>query len=274
MPDRYGVIGNPVAHSKSPFIHAQFAAATGEDIAYGAIYAELDEFEAVVRRFREEGGRGLNVTVPFKHRAYALAQKHAARSEQAQAANTLKFDPDCIFGDNTDGVGLVRDIMQNAGCALAGSRILLMGAGGAAYGVCGALLDERPSVLDIANRTADKALALRDHLFRVRAGAGISALAYESLAGREYDFVINATSAGLSDAMPPLPRGVFASNALAYDMVYGKDTAFLQFARAEGASARDGLGMLVEQAAESFYVWRGVRPATAPVMSMLRAAQQ
>jgi shikimate dehydrogenase len=271
MPDRYAVIGNPVAHSRSPLIHSEFAKETAQDLSYGAILAALSDFEVEVERFRASGGRGLNVTVPFKHRAYALATRRTARAEYALAVNTLAFNGDEIAGDNTDGVGLVRDLTLNLGCAVRGMRVLLMGAGGASFGVCGPLLDHGPAELVVANRTASKALELREHFSRRHDSTdALSASSYEALAGRRFDLIINATSAGLGGEMPPLPAGLFEPDALAYEMVYGKTTPFLQFASAQGARSADGLGMLVEQAAESFHVWRGVRPDTAPVIAMLR----
>lgn len=270
MPDKYAVIGNPVAHSKSPAIHAEFARLTGQDISYVPLHAELDAFERVVQSFRDSGGRGMNVTLPFKHRAYALARERTPRAEDARAVNTLLLDSDNIGGDNTDGAGLVRDIMENLGCALRGCRILLLGAGGASHGVCGPLLDEAPASLVIANRTLEKAVALREQFSSAKGAAELSALGYDALAGRQFDVVINATSAGLTGAMPPLPDALFAPGALAYDMVYGRATPFLDFAGSHGARVADGLGMLVEQAAESFFVWRGVRPETQPVIALLR----
>ena len=273
MTDQYAVIGNPVAHSKSPRIHAEFARQMGEDIAYRAIHCAVPDFEIEVRRFREIGGCGLNVTLPFKHRAYALAQQRTERAEQANAVNTLGFADKAISGDNTDGIGLVRDLTANLGCTVRGHRVLLMGAGGAAYGVCGSLLEQNPSALTIANRTRDKADALRGRFASSKGSVRLDTASYDELSGRLFDVVINATSAGLLDAMPPLPVTVFASGALAYDMVYGKKTPFLAYAERAGARVSDGLGMLVEQAAESFYVWRGKRPLTAPVIALLRSGE-
>lgn len=271
MPARYAVVGHPVRHSKSPFIHQQFAAQTGEDIVYDAIEAPLEGFEAVVRGFREAGGKGLNVTVPFKHRAYVLADVRSARAEAAQAVNTLDFSGERGRGDNTDGVGLLRDLTQNLGASVAGRRILLMGAGGASYGVCAPLLDEQPALLVVVNRTPEKAVELRDHFRRVHAHpAPLAECAYSELGREPFDVVINATSAGLAGSMPPLVAGVFATDALAYEMLYGQVTPFMRFAAQQGARVSDGLGMLVEQAAESFHVWRGVRPHTAPVIAALR----
>ena len=262
MTERYALIGHPVAHSKSPLIHARFAEATRQDLDYGLIEAGLDAFEPAVRAFRAAGGRGLNVTVPFKEEAFRYCEEASERARAAQAVNTLVFG-ERVFGDNTDGVGLTRDLENNLGLRLGGLRVLLMGAGGAGQGVIGALLDAKVQDLVVANRTLGRAQALAARF------AGASASAYEKLAG-PFDLVINATSAGLSDDEIALPAGVLGKATLAYDMTYGRDTAFLRQARTSGARACDGLGMLVEQAAESFFVWRGVRPATAPVLASLR----
>jgi len=273
MTDRYAVVGNPVAHSKSPLIHAQFARQTGQDIEYGRLLAPLDGFRATVEAFRREGGRGLNVTLPFKLEAFELAQQRSARALDAEAVNTLRFDSDGIVGDNTDGVGLVRDLEGNLGIGIAGKRVLLMGAGGAAQGVMGPLLDAGPAALLIGNRTENKAQTLVARFVARAEGAELRASSYDGLAGRAFDLIINATSASLSDTVPELPRGVFAPGCAAYDMMYGKGlTPFLQLAQREGAARlADGLGMLVEQAAESFFVWRGVRPLTAPVIAQLKS---
>jgi len=268
MTDAYAVFGNPIAHSKSPRIHAEFARQTGQDLRYAALLAPLEGFAETVLAFRAGGGRGANVTVPFKEAAWALCAVRSARAELAGAVNTLKFDGEEIYGDNTDGAGLVRDLSANLGVPLAGRRILLMGAGGAARGVVGPLLEQGPRSLFIVNRTADKATTLAAAF----AGQGVVAGGgYAALRGT-YDVVINATAASLAGELPPLPEPVFAPDALAYDMMYGRDTPFLAFALAQGARAADGLGMLVEQAAEAFFLWRGVRPLTAPVIALLRAA--
>ncbi|HEY7759627.1 MAG TPA: shikimate dehydrogenase [Burkholderiales bacterium] len=273
MADRYAVVGNPVAHSKSPLIHAEFARQTGQDIEYGRLLAPLDGFRAAVDAFRREGGRGLNVTLPFKLEAFALADRRSQRALDAEAANTLKFDADSIFADNTDGVGLLRDLEVNLRFPLAGRRVMLMGAGGAAQGTLGPLIAARPALLTIANRTLDKAqrLVARFSAAASASGTRLQASSYEALAGRGFDLVVNATSAGLHGVLPELPGGVFASGALAYDMMYGNGlTAFLQRAQGLGAARlADGIGMLVEQAAESFLIWRGVRPHTAPVIAQL-----
>lgn len=272
MPDRYAVIGNPVAHSRSPWIHAQFARATGQDIEYERIEAPLDGFACTVDEFRGAGGRGANVTLPFKEQAYRYCVAASARAQAAQAVNTLVLDRGTPWGDNTDGVGLVRDLEQNIGFTLANRRVLLMGAGGAAQGVIAPLLETGVAHLVIANRTVDKAHALVERFaLSVPGGATLAACGYETLPGESFDLVVNATSAGLADELPPLPGGLFRAGALAYDMVYGRETPFLAFARAAGARPHDGAGMLVEQAAESFFVWRGVRPDTRRVLAALRA---
>ncbi len=273
MRDRYAVVGNPVGHSKSPQIHAAFARQTGQDIAYDRLLAPLDGFEAAVRQFFREGGHGLNVTVPFKREAWDLVDACEGGALAAEAVNTIRRAGNRLIGYNTDGAGLVTDLEHNLGTAIAGRRVLLMGAGGAAHGVVQPLLERHPESLVVANRSTDKAQALVRHFqqFASLAPAGLSASAYEALAGRQFDLVVNATSAGLDGAMPALPERLFAPGALAYDMVYGRETPFLAFARACGTRCADGLGMLVEQAAESFLIWRGVRPQTAPVIAQLRS---
>ena len=272
MIDRYAVIGNPVTQSKSPQIHALFAHENGQDIAYGRLLAPLDGFRETAERFRAEGGRGLNVTVPFKEEAYRLATVHSERARAAEAVNTLRFDANAIFGDNTDGAGLVRDIRDNLGVAIAGLRILLLGAGGAARGVIAPLLAEGPTELTVANRNIERARALERH-FAPHSGPLVRSSTYSALSGGRFDIVVNATSASLTGALPPVPGGVFAAGSLAYDMMYGREpTPFLEWARGQGAGlAADGLGMLIEQAAESFFVWRGIRPRTATVFASLQA---
>ncbi|MBU1224886.1 MAG: shikimate dehydrogenase [Gammaproteobacteria bacterium] len=263
MTDRYAVFGHPIAHSKSPQIHAAFARQTGQDMTYEAILAPLDGFAESVAAFVAAGGRGANVTVPFKEDAYKLARRLSPRAQRAGAVNTLLFDDD-ILGDNTDGAGLVADLTLNLGCALAGKRILLVGAGGAARGVIEPLLDQSPAEFVIANRTVSRAQELAG-LF----GRGVVACGFDAV-DAPFDLVINATAASLAGALPPLSPRIFTTGTLAYDMMYGRDTPFLAFARAHGATTADGLGMLVEQAAEAFYLWRGVRPDTAPVIAHLR----
>lgn len=267
MTDAYAVIGNPIAHSRSPAIHAAFARQTSQNMVYQSLFCDVGAFAAAVARFREAGGKGMNVTLPFKHEAFDLATQRSECARQAGAVNTLSFRGEEIAGDNTDGVGLVRDIMDNLHVDLRDQRVLLLGAGGASFGVVGPLLAYSIRSLTIANRTLSKAAALRA---RFGAHANVDACGYDALKGRQFDLVVNATSAGLTGAMPDLPDAVFARGALAYDMVYGKMTPFMRFAHARGANVADGLGMLVEQAAESFLIWRGMRPETAPVMALLR----
>lgn len=264
MTDRYAVFGHPIAHSKSPLIHAAFARQTGQDMTYEAILAPKDGFADSVAQFIAAGGRGANVTVPFKEQAFALANRRSPRAERAGAVNTLTFDAGGIRGDNTDGAGLVADLTRNLHCTLAGKRILLLGAGGAARGVVEPLLEQAPAALVIANRTVGRAQELAG-LF----GRGVAACGFDGL-DTPFDLIINATAASLAGELPPLSPRVLAAGALAYDMMYGRDTPFLGFARAHGAATADGLGMLVEQAAEAFYLWRGVRPDTAPVIANLR----
>jgi shikimate dehydrogenase len=272
--DRYAVIGNPIAHSKSPAIHAAFATQTGQRMTYEALLAPLDGFREAVAAFRNEGGRGMNVTVPFKLDAHALADRLSARAEAAGAVNTLRFDEGGMHGDNTDGAGLVRDLTHNLGCPLSGARILLLGAGGAARGAILPLLGEGPVALTIANRTVSRADELVARFAPHAAAGTLDGCGFADLAGCSFDVVINATAASLADAAPDLPDGLYARHALAYDMMYGRDdTPFMRAARADGAArVADGLGMLVEQAAESFLLWRGVRPLTAPVLEQLRTA--
>lgn len=269
MTDRYAVIGNPIAHSKSPAIHAAFARQTGQDLTYEAILAPLDGFRAAVEAFRREGGKGMNVTVPFKLAALELADRPTERARLAGAANTLRFAADGIFADNTDGSGLVRDIRDRLGFPLAGRGILILGAGGAARGVILPLLEEGPAELAIANRSVDKAVALKKQFASYRT---LTVGGFDDFAGGGFDLVVNATSASLGGASLSLPTGLFAPDALAYDMMYGKgETPFMADARRLGAAhTADGLGMLVAQAAESFFLWRGVRPDIAPVLAMLR----
>ena len=266
MRERYAVVGNPVAHSKSPQIHAEFARATGQDLEYGRIEAPLDGFERTVEEFRRQAGKGLNVTVPFKEAAFRYCRKASRRAQAAQVVNTLVFSASEVFGDTTDGIGLVADLTRNIGFDLSGKKLLLMGAGGAAQGVVQALLDAGVSRLLIVNRTVSRARSLASR-------HGVEACGYDELHGQSFDIVVNATSAGLANEAPSLPDSAFKPGTLAYDMVYGRDTPFLAQARAAGARALDGLGMLVEQAAESFFVWRGVRPDTRPILAGLRGGQ-
>ncbi|WP_346838304.1 shikimate dehydrogenase [Microbulbifer sp. SAOS-129_SWC] len=272
MSDRYAVVGNPIAHSLSPQIHTAFAAQTGEDIHYDKLLAEKGAFAEFARDFFATGGRGLNVTVPFKLDACELADRLTERASAAGAVNTLKLQADgSLLGDNTDGAGLVADIRDNLGWPIAGQRVLLLGAGGAARGALLPLLAERPALLTIANRTAARALDLATEF----AGLGgqdcpLGGGGYETLVGH-FDLVINASAASLGGEVPPLPEDLFAAGGRAYDMVYGAEpTPFMRWAQARGAEVADGLGMLVGQAAEAFSLWRGVRPDVAPVLAALR----
>jgi shikimate dehydrogenase len=261
MTERYAVIGHPVAHSQSPAIHARFAQATGQKIEYGRIETPLDGFERMVDEFRAAGGKGLNVTLPFKQAAFRYCNEVAESAREAQVVNTLVFG-ERARGDNTDGVGLVRDIESNLATPLGGKTVLLMGAGGAAQGVVGAFLRARVGRLVIANRTFAKAQALA-------ARFNAAAARYDDLRD-PFDIIINATSAGLGSEPAVFPAAAIGKGSLAYDMVYGRETRFLQAASAKGARCSDGLGMLVEQAAESFFIWRGVRPPTRSVLASLR----
>jgi shikimate dehydrogenase len=268
MTDRYAVIGNPVAHSKSPWIHGEFARSTRQDIEYLRIEAPQDGFVRTVGEFRKAKGRGANVTLPFKEAAYRYCDEVSPEARVAGAVNTLAFAPTGTRGDNTDGSGLLRDLTVNLGFPVRGRVILLLGAGGAARGVLGPLADAGAAQIVIANRTVAKALELAQRLSAVT----VEACGFDALAGRDFELVINATSAGMDDDAPPVPTSVFRKGALAYELVYGRDTPFLALARSCGAATADGTGMLVEQAADSFFLWRGVRPRTAPVIAALRAA--
>ena len=274
MTDRYAVIGHPIAHSQSPRIHAMFAAQTGQDIAYEKLLAPVDGFAETVRTFIANGGKGTNVTLPFKLEAFELADEVSDRVRHARAANTLSFSGERISADNTDGVGLVRDIEANLDFHLEDKRVLLIGAGGAARGVVLPLLESSPAQFTITNRTVEKAIQLAKSAQQQPAAAHteVCACGFDELSGQQFELVINATSSSLSDDLPPLPDDLFAAGALAYDMMYGKGlTSFLAYAEARDvARLADGLGMLVEQAAESFMIWRGVRPDTHPVMLALR----
>ena len=269
MSDRYCVIGNPIAHSKSPLIHAAFAHQTGQQLSYERCLAPEHGFAATVADLIARGYRGANVTVPFKLEAAALATTLSARALAAGAVNTLVFADGAIGGDNTDGAGLVGDIVRNAGFAIGGRRVLMLGAGGAARGAILPLLGEGPRELVIANRTRATADALVQRF--AGQGAAISACEFAELDGC-FDLIINATSASLAAALPPVPGVVFSTSTLALDMMYGnKPTVFMEFASQHGASVRDGLGMLVEQAAEAFAIWRGVRPDTAGILKDMRS---
>ena len=284
-PDRYAVLGQPVAHSQSPFIHAAFAQQTGQRLDYGRVECPLDGFEATLRAFigaanpAADGAasigpaRGCNITVPFKFQVLPLAQRVSARAALAQAANLLGFDKDGWWADNTDGIGLVRDIEGPAGRVLAGQRVLLIGAGGAAAGVLGPLIAAGCGAVTVANRTLSKAqaLVLRHQAWADQHGSRLQASALDD-PGEAFDLVINASASSLAGAPVPVPAQVLRPGALALDLMYGPAAQpFLDWAQAHGASGRDGLGMLVAQAAEAFWQWRGVMPATAPVLAALRA---
>ncbi len=284
--DRYAVVGNPIGHSLSPRIHALFAGQTGQKLDYGAIELPLDGFEDGIRRLQAEGYKGLNVTVPFKEQAFALADRCSPRARDARAVNTLIFATESetgedgetrvhprIFADNTDGAGLVRDLARHR-VLVQNRRILVLGAGGAVRGVLGPLLVQKPELLTVANRSLERAEQLRDGFAHI---GPVHACSYQALASdireEQYHLIINGTSAGLSGEVPPLPDDILGIHSVCYDMMYRLDepTAFQRWAEEHGAlQALDGLGMLVEQAAEAFYLWRGVRPETRPVIETLR----
>ena len=271
--DRYAVMGNPIAHSKSPLIHTQFAQQTGQAIQYEALLVstQAGEFAQAVQVFQTNGGKGLNITIPFKHDAWRLADKRSERAQQAGTVNTLWFDEQGQrFGDNTDGIGLVRDLINNHDCQIAGKRVLLLGAGGAVHGVLVTLLASQPIQCVIANRTLSKATTLATSLSH---WGKVSATAYSALAGQTFDLIINGTSASLYGQLPPLPTGLLITpDTWCYDMMYARaPTPFMQWAQSQGAvKVMDGLGMLVEQAAEAFYLWRGIKPQTTKVIQQVR----
>ena len=267
-PDRYAVIGNPINQSKSPLIHTEFARASGQQMVYTAIEGPLGRFAETVDTFRAEGGRGLNVTLPFKLEACAYATELSDDARAAGAANALKFEGERVLAQNFDGIGLVRDIVHNLGQPLAGKQVLLLGAGGASRGAILPILREGPARLFIANRSVDKVQQLVREFLAQGASERLEGGGYEELGRDAFDVVINATSASLSAALPPLPASAFEADGLAYDMVYGKGlTPFLRLAQQAGVrQLADGAGMLVEQAAEAFEWWRGVRPDTKPVI--------
>ena len=289
--DRYFVLGNPVAHSQSPFIHAAFAKQTGQALVYERRLCALAGFAVAVRVLAADGGdeagnaagagpvRGCNVTMPFKFEAFALAAQRTPRAARAQAANVLRFDADGWLADNTDGAGLVHDIEGNAGVPIAGRRVLLIGAGGAAAGVLGPLIACRPALLTVVNRTAANAVALAarhaawadQHRVALHTGAMDAATAAVAAFGGPFDIVINASASSVAGAAVPIGAEVMATGALVVDLMYGPAAEpFLAWARGHGATTRDGLGMLVEQAAQAFFLWRGVQPQTAPVLAALR----
>lgn len=271
MTDKYAVVGNPIAHSKSPAIHAAFAKQTNQDMIYEAILAPIGGFADTVNQLIADGYKGINVTVPFKFDAYDMATELNVFAKHAGAVNTLSFNQAEVFGQNTDGLGMVRDIEENLGVPLNGKRILLLGAGGAAQGVLHPILDKTPDVLVVANRSVEKAVAMIDSVKDQYAAIELLAQSYEDL-NMAYDVVINATSASLNKASLPVSDNIFSEACLAYDMMYGQETPFMMQASAQGASVADGLGMLVEQAAEAFTLWRGVRPDAKAVIDKMRVA--
>ncbi len=270
MLDLYAVIGNPVSHSKSPLIHTAFAQQTNQSMQYDARLAPLDGFMLAVENFRQQGGKGLNITVPFKLEAHDLSTHLTERAKIAQAVNTLKFENDEILGDNTDGTGLIRDIGSNLGLSITAKRILLLGAGGASRGVILPLLQQNPALLVIANRTPHKAKALQQQFI---SHGHIVAGDFMAFSDEKFDIIINATSASLHNTLPEISASVFSHAELVYDMMYSRElTGFLKFAQQNGAQQlADGIGMLVEQAAESFFIWRGINPQTKPVITMLKS---
>ena len=275
--DTYCVFGHPIAHSKSPWIQARFAELTGQTLQYEKTWVPLDAFNATVHAFKAAGGKGCNVTLPFKTEAAALATECSPRVALAQACNTLKFDGEHIYGENTDGLGLVTDLASNAGFSLQGRRILLIGAGGASAGVLGPLLTEKPHCIWVANRSVDKAIHLVARHASLAEIEGVDCqafgLTHEAILSHSFDLVINASSSSLQQAALPVPATVLQPNGLACDLMYGPAAqGFLEWARAHGTEARDGLGMLVEQAAASFQLWRGVQPPTQQVLAELRAS--
>ena len=267
--DQFAVMGNPITHSKSPQIHRLFAQQTAQKIEYIAIQVDPGGFNQAVGQFDAAGGKGLNITVPFKQEAWELVTERSDRAERAGAVNTIKFEQKRLIGDNTDGVGLVNDLLLNNKIEIKGKRILLMGAGGAARGVLAPLLAQQPATITIANRTVDKAVELATLFSDLGA---IKGSGYDNLNGQQFDLIINATAASLQGQLPPLPDDVITAKGCCYDMMYGaKPTTFMQWAEQHGAAkVLDGLGMLVEQAAESFYIWRGVKPETRAVIQTLR----
>lgn len=272
--DRYAVFGHPIKHSKSPRIHRLFAAQTGQTLEYIAEEVPAEQFQAAVEAFFAAGGKGLNCTVPLKELAWSYADHKTERAQLSKAVNTLALQPDgAILGDNTDGIGLVTDLTTNHGIALSGARILILGAGGASRGIILPILEKSPKTLVIANRTKDKAVKLAAEFH----GKGpVTGCGFDDLANRQFDLILNATSASLSGQLPPLPTGLLAAGGMCYDLAYGNEpTAFVRWGQDNhAAKSLDGLGMLVEQAAEAFFIWRGVRPKTRPVIELLNSERR
>lgn len=272
--DRYAVFGNPIAHSKSPQIHSLFAEQTNQTLSYTAELAEIGQFDAAVKKFVKNNGKGLNVTVPFKEDAWQCATKRSQRAQRAGAVNTLMLQQDgSLYGDTTDGVGLVRDLMTNHGVEIINKRVLIIGAGGAVRGILEAMLEQKPTLLLIANRTKQKAVQLADDFSNLEnITRNIKGSSLDEIGDAQFDIIINGTSASLHGELPPLPDTIFADGACSYDMMYAAQaTPFMQWSIDHGAAKTfDGLGMLVEQAAESFYIWRNVRPETKMVIQQIR----
>lgn len=279
MTDKYAVIGNPIAHSKSPLIHEAFKTQTAQDMSYEAVLAPLNEFPAKVQELIAKGYKGVNVTVPFKFEALKFAilnGKVNPLADRARASNTLIFNEDgSVIAENTDGIGLVNDVVKNIKFDIQHKKVLLLGSGGAAFGVLQPLVNANPDLIVISNRTfakaEDAAKILAELIDASKSKTRVAAKPFDELAGLEFDLVINSTSTGLTDTALPIPDTIFAKGCLAYDMMYGRETPFMAQARRNGARVADGLGMLVEQAAEAFYLWRNVRPKTQPVIEMVRA---
>jgi shikimate dehydrogenase len=269
--DQYAVVGNPISHSKSPQIHHAFAKQTYQVLEYKAVELPINNFETKLRALQQLGYKGVNVTVPFKQQAWKVCDERSPRAEDAGAVNTLVFGSDSkISGDNTDGAGLTRDLVNNHSVPIKHRKILILGAGGAVRGVLAPLLAMSPTSITIANRTVNKARGLDDVFHPI---GDIKACGYDDLSNEKFDLIINGTSAGLNQEVPPIPHEILGINTVCYDMMYNisAPTAFVEWAKQHGAlRAFDGLGMLVEQAAESFYVWRGLHPETADVIQSLR----
>jgi shikimate dehydrogenase len=269
-PDQYAVFGSPIKHSKSPVIHQQFAKQTGQNLVYTAQEVSADNFSTVADGFFAKGGKGLNCTVPLKELAWQYADSRSERAERSKAVNTLILQENgSILGENTDGIGLVTDLVSNQGISLKGSSILILGAGGASRGIIGPILSQLPENVVIANRTVSKAINLAEEFAEI---GPITACDFDALVGQKYTLVLNATSASLSNQLPPLPKDLLAENGVCCDLAYGNEpTAFVRWGQTNHAEkSLDGLGMLVEQAAEAFYLWRGIRPDTQPVIDFLR----
>lgn len=268
--DNYCVMGNPVSHSKSPQIHTAFAEQTHQNIFYQAILVDEGKFKEAIKEFQRQGGKGLNITIPFKGDAWDVSQQRSHRAERAAAVNTISFDNEGkIIGDNTDGIGLIRDLTNNLNISIKDKTILVLGAGGAVRGILDPLFDEEPGMVVVANRTVSRA----ENLVEIFSDCGdLSACGYNELAGSSFDIVINGTSASLQGEVPPLPEGLINNNTHCYDLMYSAtDTPFVTWAKSYDAKmAVDGSGMLIEQAAESFFIWRGIRPETGSVIRLFR----